>query len=80
MQYAELYDRVDVERAGAIEWDAFASHMLLELYEREDRARTAQVPNWRSLRTLTTPHREVVQRIIYSRNNNRYYILRYTID
>ena len=35
-QYAELFDKVDVTREGTVDWDKFASHMLLEFYEKDD--------------------------------------------
>ena len=35
-QYAELFDKFDVTREGTVDWDKFASHMLLEFYEKDD--------------------------------------------
>jgi hypothetical protein len=43
---------VDVTKEGTVDWDKFASHMLLEFYERDDRVKSTQVPQWKDLRTL----------------------------
>ena len=36
-QNGELFDKIDVTREGVVDWDKFASHMLLEFYEDEIR-------------------------------------------
>lgn len=36
-----------------MDWDKFASHMLLDFYERDDRERSTQVPQWMDLRFLS---------------------------
>ena len=43
-QYGELFDKIDVTREGVVDWDKFASHMLLEFYEKDDRVKSTQVP------------------------------------
>lgn len=35
-----------------MDWDKFASHMLLEFYERDDRVKSTQVPQWKDLKSL----------------------------
>ena len=35
-----------------VDWDKFASHMLLEFYERDDRVKSTQVPQWKDLKSL----------------------------
>ncbi|KAJ8313282.1 LOW QUALITY PROTEIN: hypothetical protein KUTeg_009166 [Tegillarca granosa] len=71
-EYAELFDKIDVAREGTVDWDKFASHMLLEFYERDDRVKSTQVPQWRDLKNLLSPHKDVIQRIAYLKNTNRY--------
>ena len=51
-QYQELFDKVDVTKEGLVDWDKFASHMLLEFYEKDDRVKSTQVPQWKDLKTL----------------------------
>ena len=52
LQYAELYDKIDVTKEGVIDWDKFASHMLLDFYEKDDRVKSTQVPQWKNLKHL----------------------------
>ena len=35
-----------------MDWDKFASHMLLEFYEKDDRVKSTQVPQWKDLKHL----------------------------
>ena len=51
-QYGELFDKIDVTREGTVDWDKFASHMLLEFYEKDDRVKSTQVPQWKDLKHL----------------------------
>lgn len=51
-QYAELFDKIDVTREGTVDWDKFASHMLLEFYEKDDRVKSTQVPQWKDLKQM----------------------------
>ena len=39
-------------REGTVDWDKFASHMLLEFYEKDDRVKSTQVPQWKDLKQL----------------------------
>ena len=39
-------------KEGLVDWDKFASHMLLEFYEKDDRVKSTQVPQWKDLKTL----------------------------
>ncbi|GFN83299.1 WD repeat-containing protein 49-like [Plakobranchus ocellatus] len=71
-EYAELFDKIDVTREGTVDWDRLASHMLLEFYEKDDRVKSTQVPQWKDIKTLPSPHKEVVQRVAYLKNTNRY--------
>lgn len=71
-EYAELFDKIDVTREGTVDWDRLASHMLLEFYEKDDRVKSTQVPQWKDIRMLPSPHKEIVQRVAYLKNTNRY--------
>ncbi|KAL3885534.1 hypothetical protein ACJMK2_025586 [Sinanodonta woodiana] len=71
-EYGELFDKVDVTREGTVDWDKFASHMLLEFYERDDRVKSTQVPQWKDLKTLPSPHKELIQRVCFLKNMNKY--------
>ena len=52
LQYADLFDKIDVTKEDIVDWDKFASHMLLEFYEKDDRVKSTQVPQWKDLRPL----------------------------
>lgn len=51
-EYEDLFNKVDVGKEGYVDWDKFCSHMLLEYYEKDDRMKTTQVPQWRELRNI----------------------------
>lgn len=51
-QYAELFDNIDVSREDSVDWDKFAAHMLLEYYEKDDRMKSTQLPQWKDLKNL----------------------------
>ena len=49
-----MFDRIDVTKEGCVNWDKFASHMLLEFYEKDDKTKATQVPHWNDLKILQT--------------------------
>lgn len=49
-----MFDRIDVIKEGVVNWDKFASHMLLEFYEKDDKTKSNQVPHWNELKVLVT--------------------------
>ncbi|XP_021372287.1 WD repeat-containing protein 49-like isoform X3 [Mizuhopecten yessoensis] len=71
-EYGELFDKVDVAREGSVDWDKFASHMLLEFYEKDDRVKSTQVPQWKDLKSLPSPHKDVIQKVVFLKNTNKY--------
>ncbi|CAL8105784.1 unnamed protein product [Calicophoron daubneyi] len=71
-EYNELFDKIDITGDGYVDWDKFASHLLLEFYEKDDRMKTLSVPQWKDLRTLNSPHKDVIQRMIFMKNISRY--------
>ncbi|KAL5020149.1 hypothetical protein ScPMuIL_003041 [Solemya velum] len=46
--------------------------MLLEFYERDDRVKSTQVPQWKDLKNLPSPHKDVIQKVSFLKNTNRY--------
>lgn len=53
-QFGQMFDRIDVTKQGVVNWDKFASHMLLEFYEKDDKVKSTQVPHWTELKVLST--------------------------
>ena len=51
-KYNELFDNIDVIQSGSVDWDKFASYMLMLLYESDDRVRAFSIPNWRPVRNI----------------------------
>ncbi|XP_071070695.1 cilia- and flagella-associated protein 337 isoform X4 [Dasypus novemcinctus] len=62
-EYQELFDKVDVARDGFINWDKLTSFILLALYEKDERARAAVVPQWMDLKFLPSKHKDTIQKI-----------------
>ena len=52
LQYGELFDKIDITKEGGVDWDKLASHLLLEFYEKDDRVKATQVPQWKTLKYL----------------------------
>jgi len=52
VQYEELFDKIDATKEGLVDWDKFASFILLNFYERDDRTKSTQVPQWKELRSI----------------------------
>lgn len=62
-EYGELFDKIDLIRDGLIDWDKLTSFVLLELYERDERARRSVIPHWKDLRFLPLIHKDAVQSV-----------------
>ncbi|CAH1788695.1 unnamed protein product [Owenia fusiformis] len=71
-EYGELFDKIDLTKDGYVDWDKLASHMLLEFYEKDDRVKSTQVPQWKDIRHLPSPHKEIIQRVSFLKNTSRY--------
>ncbi|THD24410.1 WD repeat-containing protein 49 [Fasciola hepatica] len=71
-EYGELFDKIDITGDGFVDWDKFASHLLLEFYEKDDRIKILSVPQWKELKSLCSPHKDVIQKMIFMRNFSRY--------
>ncbi|KAA0184030.1 WD repeat-containing protein 49, partial [Fasciolopsis buskii] len=71
-EYSELFDKIDITGDGFVDWDKFASHLLLEFYEKDDRMKTLSVPQWKELKFLCSPHKDVIQKMVFMKNVSRY--------
>uniref|UniRef100_H3AVA6 WD repeat domain 49 n=1 Tax=Latimeria chalumnae TaxID=7897 RepID=H3AVA6_LATCH len=71
-EYGELFDKIDVSRDGLIDWDKLTSFMLLELYEKDERAKTLVVPQWKDIKLLPAAHKEPIQKIVFLKSSSRY--------
>lgn len=69
--YSDLFDLIDISREGQISWDRFSNHLLLEFYERDDRIKATQIPQWQDLKPIPTPHKGFICSIMLS-SPNRY--------
>ncbi|KAM4628419.1 cilia- and flagella-associated protein 337-like [Polymixia lowei] len=67
-----LLDSADVMGEGSIDWEGLSSFLLLELSEKAEHARARNVPRWKQPRTLTSPHRDPVQQVLYLRSSGKY--------
>ncbi|XP_067941731.1 cilia- and flagella-associated protein 337-like [Watersipora subatra] len=75
-EFGQMFDRIDVTKQGVVNWDKFASHMLLEFYEKDDKVKSTLVPHWTELKVLSTSvHKDIVQGVTYLKTNNRYFAI-----
>ncbi|EDV25751.1 uncharacterized protein TRIADDRAFT_55170 [Trichoplax adhaerens] len=52
--------------------DKLCSHILLQCYEKDDKIKVAQIPQWKENKHIWTPHRDTIVRIDALRNPHRY--------
>ncbi|XP_060232929.1 WD repeat-containing protein 49 [Meriones unguiculatus] len=71
-EYGELFDKVDVARAGLVDWDKLTSFILLSLYERDERAKATVVPQWKDLEFLPGKHKDTIQKVVFLKSSSRY--------
>ena len=71
--YCELFEKVDVNKEGFIDWDKLCSHLLLQYYEKDDRIKSTQVPQWQELKYISCPHKDVINRFVSVGNPVKYY-------
>ena len=71
--YSELFEKVDVNKEGFIDWDKLCSHLLLQYYEKDDRIKSTQVPQWQELKYISCPHKDVINRFVAVGNPVKYY-------
>uniref|UniRef100_A0A1I8HNF2 EF-hand domain-containing protein n=1 Tax=Macrostomum lignano TaxID=282301 RepID=A0A1I8HNF2_9PLAT len=70
--YEELFDKIDISKEGSVSWDQLAQHMLLQFYERDDKVKSTQLPQWRDIRMIPAPHKDVIQRVDFLRSSHKY--------
>ncbi|CAB1348247.1 unnamed protein product [Coregonus sp. 'balchen'] len=71
-QHSLLLDSADERGERAVDWERLTSFLLIGLSEKEENERAATVPRWRPPRTLTPPHRDPIQQVVYLRSSGRY--------
>ncbi|XP_061490480.1 WD repeat-containing protein 49 [Rhineura floridana] len=71
-EYGELFDKIDLIRDGVIDWDKLTSFVLLELYERDERAKLLVIPHWKDLRLLPLIHKDIVQYVTFLKSSASY--------
>lgn len=71
-EYGEFFDKIDTAKEGTVDWDKFAGYMLMEFYERDDHVKSTQVIQWQDLRILSSPHKDVIQKVSYLKNIKKY--------
>ncbi|XP_072247742.1 cilia- and flagella-associated protein 337-like [Leuresthes tenuis] len=57
---------------GRIDWRGLCSFLLLELSDKVKHSRAIGGPRWKSPRTLTCPHRDAVQKVLYLQSSSQY--------
>ncbi|XP_019950704.2 cilia- and flagella-associated protein 337 isoform X1 [Paralichthys olivaceus] len=67
-----LLDSDAVKEEGRVDWGGLCSFLLLELSEKVKNNRTSSVPCWKPPRTLTCPHRDQVQKVLYLQSSGQY--------
>ncbi|XP_023258746.1 WD repeat-containing protein 49 [Seriola lalandi dorsalis] len=67
-----LLDSDAVKEEGRIDWGGLCSFLLLELSDKVKNTRTSTVPCWKPTRTLTCPHRDQVQKVLYMQSSGQY--------
>jgi len=70
--FKELFEKIDVAREGIIDWNKFVDHMLLEFYEEDEKVKDTQVPKWKALRQVYSPHKEAILIVQLQKSASRY--------
>ncbi|XP_071942088.1 cilia- and flagella-associated protein 337-like isoform X2 [Antedon mediterranea] len=74
-EHCDLFDKIDVTKERKVDWDKIASHLLLEYVEKDDRVKATQVPQWKNIKSLQSPHKDVIQKVAFLRNTSRYIVI-----
>ncbi|XP_029302297.1 WD repeat-containing protein on Y chromosome-like [Cottoperca gobio] len=67
-----LLDVDAVKEDGRVDWGGLCSFLLLELSDKMKSTRTRTGPCWKTPRTLTCPHRDPVQKVLYLQSSGQY--------
>ncbi|XP_036611568.1 WD repeat-containing protein 49 [Trichosurus vulpecula] len=71
-EYGELFDKVDVAQDDSITWDKLISLILLNLNEKDERAKSAVIPQWKDPQLLPTIHKDAIQKVVFLKSSSRY--------
>ncbi|KAK1900096.1 WD repeat-containing protein 49, partial [Dissostichus eleginoides] len=67
-EYGLLFDSEE----GRVDWGGLSSFLLQELSDKVKNSRTRSGPRWKPVRTLTCPHRDQVQKVLYLHSLGQY--------
>uniref|UniRef100_A0A3P9IIR4 Uncharacterized protein n=1 Tax=Oryzias latipes TaxID=8090 RepID=A0A3P9IIR4_ORYLA len=67
-----LHGRDEVKKEGHVDWAALCSFLLEETWRKLNQTKDFSVPLWKPLRTLTCPHRDSVQKVLYLQSSDQY--------
>ncbi|XP_035860469.1 WD repeat-containing protein 49-like [Sander lucioperca] len=67
-----LLDIDAVKEEGRVDWGGLCSFLLLELSDKVKNTRTSIVPCWKPPHTLSCPHRDPVQKVLYLQSSGQY--------
>uniref|UniRef100_A0A4X2KZ16 Uncharacterized protein n=1 Tax=Vombatus ursinus TaxID=29139 RepID=A0A4X2KZ16_VOMUR len=71
-EYGELFDKVDVAQDDSITWDKLISLILLNLNEKDERTKSAMIPQWKDPQLLPMIHKDAIQKVIFLKSSSRY--------
>uniref|UniRef100_A0A3Q1HCH8 WD repeat domain 49 n=1 Tax=Anabas testudineus TaxID=64144 RepID=A0A3Q1HCH8_ANATE len=73
-EYGLLFDSVVVtqEHHGRVGWGDLCSFLMSELSDKVKNIKTSRAPHWKPPRTLTCPHRDPVQKVLYLQSSGQY--------
>ncbi|PAA70774.1 hypothetical protein BOX15_Mlig005513g1 [Macrostomum lignano] len=71
-EYEELFDKIDICKEGTVSWDQLFQHLMMQLYEKDDKVRNNQVPQWRNPKQLSVPHNDIIIGIDFLRSSHKY--------
>ncbi|XP_039985937.1 WD repeat-containing protein 49-like [Xiphias gladius] len=67
-----LLDSDAVKEEGRVDWGGLCSFLLLELSDKVKNSGISSVPCWKPPRTLTCPHRDQIQKVLYLQSSGQY--------
>ncbi|XP_030008874.1 WD repeat-containing protein 49-like isoform X2 [Sphaeramia orbicularis] len=67
-----LLDSDAVKEEGLVDWAGLCSFLVLQLSDKVKNTRVSRVPCWKPPRTLTYPHRDPLQKVLYLQSSGQY--------
>ncbi|OAF65538.1 WD repeat-containing protein 49 [Intoshia linei] len=71
-QCEDFFDRIDINKSGYVDWDKIISLIMLQLYEKDNKIRSTQLPKWKEPNILISPHKDIIVDIKFMRSLNKY--------